>query len=73
MRLNNLNIKENVRPRLSQFVIYIKAITFLLWHFVNFIVVAVFVNCLLQLIRNNTITVTTHAIILGKIQYQIKF
>ena len=52
MRLNNLNIKENVRPRLSQFVIYIKAITFLLWHFVNFIVVAVFVNCLLQLIRN---------------------
>ena len=56
MRLNNLNINENVRPRLSQFVIYIKAITFLLWHFVN-----------------NTITVTTHAIILGKIQYQIKF
>ena len=73
MRLNNLNIKENVKPKLSRFVSSIKAIIFLLWHFVNFIVVAVLINCLLQLICDNTFTVTTHAIILGKIQYQIKF
>ena len=45
IRLNYLDIKKVTGAKLSRFVIYIEAITICCDSFINFIVVAVFINC----------------------------
>ena len=45
VRLHNLNIRKTIKEKISRFVIYIEAIIICCGSFINFIVVAVFINC----------------------------
>ena len=45
LRLNNLTIEKTIKTKLLRFVIYIEAIVYPCDSFINFIGVAVFINC----------------------------